>query len=255
MLLLSGPADRELSDSLRLVWGPTPLSPGAAAVVYNVPDRVADDDADGFLRAAFPGAPSETNGPRQALRQSLGLSNEGERLQLQGPDGLVLDDLNYRPDWHHFLVIDGSGSSIERIDLRLPGDEANNWTTSTDPSGATPGFVNASAVPPRPEAPRSRLQILPETFSPNGDGIDDIVRIAIDVGSDRPAVRVLIFDMEGRLVKRLPVASSGDAALFWAGDDDDGRALASGVYVVLAEIFGSGSSERRSSKAPVAIVR
>jgi hypothetical protein len=255
LMLLSGPADRELSDSLRIIWGPTPLSPGAAAVVYNAPDRVADDDVDTFLRAAFPGAASETTGPLQALRKSLGLSADGERLRIQGPGGVILDELTYRPDWHHFLVLDGSGSSIERIDLSLAADDANNWTTSTDPSGGTPGFASASAAPPRPEAPGSRLQILPETFSPNGDGIDDIVRIAIDSGGGRSAVRVLIFDVEGRLVKRLPVAPAGSAAHFWAGDDDGGRAAPSGVYIVLAETFGPGSGGRRSSKAAVAIVR
>lgn len=69
------------------------------------------------------------------------LANDGERLVLRAPDGLIVHDFEYRDDW--WPASDGEGASLEIVDLELPPEswgEATSWVTS-DALHGTPGEV------------------------------------------------------------------------------------------------------------------
>ncbi len=74
------------------------------------------------------------------------LSNSGARLELVSADGILLDQLDFRPAWHSAGKRDG-GWSLERVDLAEPCVlGAANWASSTSLAGGTPGEANSIRV-------------------------------------------------------------------------------------------------------------
>ena len=69
---------------------------------------------------------------------------------------------------------------------------------------------------------------------------DDGVTLRFEV-PERTSVEVEVFDLRGRRVRRLIGGESREAGMHtvtWRGDDDGGRALASGVYFYEVQVAG-----------------
>jgi hypothetical protein len=71
------------------------------------------------------------------------LSNEGEPLVLQAPDGLMIDSVFYSDDWYHNIDKADGGWSLELIDMENPCGSGDNWTASEAEAGGSPGSVNS----------------------------------------------------------------------------------------------------------------
>ena len=94
------------------------------------------------------------------------------------------------------------------------------------------------------------LRLVPAAFSPNGDQINDAVRIEYDLlnVSGNVQVAVVLYDLQGaRLgeVFRGP-AQSGPFAAVWDGRDPTGALLAPGLYVLRLEVETDGGTKARS---------
>ncbi len=79
------------------------------------------------------------------------------------------------------------------------------------------------------------VDVAPNPFTPNGDGINDALVISYklrEVSADRPVV-VRLFNLAGRRVTELPPISStsGEFRQEWDGRDGDGRMVPPGIYV------------------------
>jgi hypothetical protein len=85
----------------------------------------------------------------------------------------------------------------------------------------------------------------PEVFSPDMDGIGDVLFIKYRFRSPGLKARILVFDPRGRLVRE--VASRqllGTRGFFtWDGTNRQGSKAATGIYMVLAEIYGEGKKQ------------
>lgn len=258
MYLTSRNSERPEIDSLRLVYRPLNLLPGEITVAFSVPTFVADGDENAlaYLRDAFPEFVPDHSSLLLPLRSSLRLDNDGETLFVVAPSGQILDSLSYSPDWHHFLISDGKGSSLERIDAAGPSGTAENWTTSVAAPGGTPGTKNSVAIPQIPTSPEKMMVVDPKTFSPNADGMHDIARITITTQDAQGAVFIRIFDLNGRVVRELenPALHAWQSTYYWDGRSDEGRPLPSGVYIVFAEIVLSENGDTIELKSPLAMI-
>ena len=80
----------------------------------------------------------------------------------------------------------------------------------------------------------------PNPFSPNGDGINDEVRF--DFGlfllTQSKEAEVSIYDLTGRLVRRLALAAEGAGAqeVRWDGRDDQAAVVAPGLYIYQLQV-------------------
>ena len=80
------------------------------------------------------------------------------------------------------------------------------------------------------------VSVEPTAFTPNGDGINDEASFrftVVKVGDDSP-VEVLIYDLQGRRVRRLAeqrALSTGSYGIAWDGRDEQGAVAPPGVYL------------------------
>lgn len=236
---------------------PSVLESGSYWVIASDPDPGADPPATSRLARAFPGA--ELRPPDVLLstldRTRLGLRDGGAEVRIRSEDGTVLETLTYGPDWHHPALADSRGVALERIDPAAPANDRSNWSSS--PRGGTPGAPGALQSHSGPEDPQSTLRLGPSPFSPDGDGVDDVLRIDGRFATPVVSVRIRIFDTTGRRVRELVPADlpGPEAQWTWDGRDDGGRALPVGPYVVVLDELDLDTGTSRRHRAVAVLAR
>ncbi|MEL6836941.1 MAG: Ig-like domain-containing protein [Bacteroidota bacterium] len=152
----------------------------------------------------------------------------------------VLDALDYTRDWHSRLLSDRNGVSLERLRADAPTQNEGNWHSAASTVGfGTPTGINsqdrATVVPPTED-----FFVLPEqTFSPDQDGFQDVLEIQYSTDQAGYLVQLLIFDAQGRQVRRLDDLEllAGSGSFIWDGTTDDEERARIGIYILVAEIF------------------
>ncbi len=163
--------------------------------------------------------------------------------------GNLLDSFRYSEKFHSLILLNTEGVSLERINASLVAEQANNWTSaSASCNFGTPGRKNS----------QSREIVLPgrrfwefysSTFSPDGDGFEDMALLVYDGLDPGSFVTINVYTPGGQQVyewaNNLPCGSSG--TLKWEGRDTQGQELADGPYTVLivwTDVAGISKKER-----------
>ena len=205
----------------------------------------------------FAAASMQNENAPVVIGKGLSLLNEGDRIRIHGEDGEVLDDVRYDPSWHHPDVLETRGISLERIDVDGSGNNPQNWTSSVGPGGGTPGLPNSIRIAGKDLSSERGIQVEPNPFSPDRDGVDDIVRIRCTFSSEISRIRALVFDLAGNQVRRL-VASrlvAESVELLWNGRDDADRRLRTGIYIAFVEAYDARNNVMDVFKAPIVLAR
>ncbi len=84
------------------------------------------------------------------------LNNSGDNLTLRA-NGITIDSINYDLSWYHDVDKQDGGWSMELIDPNNVCSEIQNWTSSEDLSGGTPGKQN-SVFANKPDLTGPRLE-------------------------------------------------------------------------------------------------
>ena len=158
------------------------------------------------------------------------LNNQKDALILYDFYGRVIDSLTYV-----FPAQAEAGLSLERINPDLPSGDAANWNLCVDPAGSTPGRQNSIYTPLVPS--QSRLNVSPNPFSPDSDGLEDFTIIQYELPMTVSQVRLTVYDLRGRPIRRLlnNAASGSRRSVIWDGRTDDGRILEMGIYIIYLE--------------------
>lgn len=230
------------------------VPPGGYVVFADCPA-----DAPDCLAQAFPVTPAESDaGLVGGSLSAHGLANDGQHLHLVSGRDESIAELTYTPTMHSAerrLADATTGVALERVFAEAPA-AGDLWASSVAVNGGTPGRANSVSPLASESRPSSAsIRMTPSPFSPDGDGYDDMTTLTLDL-ADEAFVRVHIYDAEGRPVRALLPAALASAArtIVWNGEDDQGRRLPIGLYVVLVET-SSAQGRRNRYRLPVVLAR
>lgn len=166
-----------------------------------------------------------------------------------------IDKIVYNKDMHYPLLNSTDGVSLERIHFNMPTQDADNWKSASESVGwATPAYQNSQFSDS--QQTEQTVEVIPEVFSPDGDGHDDYAEICCRFPEGENRITVIIYDRYGHVMKQL--VNNQICGLIerfrWDGVTDDGRGALNDIYVVKIQIWNMLGNKKIIKKV-VAITR
>lgn len=171
-------------------------------------------------------------------------ANTSGNVILLNEQGNIVDEVIYSDKWHYRLLKNAQGVALERINYDGSSAASNFHSASASSGYGTPGYKNSQNLD---EAElKGEITVVPEVFSPDHDGIDDLLTIHYSFPAAGYVANITIFDASGRQVRYLQKNSlSGIKGYFrWDGLDDKDRKLPQGIYIIYTEIFNLDGKKR-----------
>ena len=164
----------------------------------------------------------------------------------------IIDNFKYYPDMQFGLLNSTKGVSLERIDFNRPTQDRTNWHSAAEDVGfGTPGYKN-SQYHDAGETDNA-IEITPEIFSPDDDGINDVMNINYHFDTPGYTANVTMYDSKGREVKLLErnelLGIKG--TISWDGLDDNREKSRIGIYVIYFEVFDLAGKVKHYKKTCV----
>lgn len=163
----------------------------------------------------------------------------------------AVDNFKYNEDLHFALLNDVKGVSLERIDYNRPSNDNTNWHSAAEDVGfATPGYENSQF---QKVEITDGISISPETFSPDNDGVDDVLNISYQFAEAGYVANIVVYDAKGRLIKNLLLNELlGTKGTFsWDGINENNEKAAIGIYVIYFEAFKLDGETKKFKKTGV----
>jgi len=239
--------EHDLNVDVVLDSGGTPMVRSADNSIHPLPYSVASTAGDTFAIQAVTDRNFIVRFPRIA-RPSGG----GARLLKIYFRGRVL---LYSTLFRGQAILSTQAGSIQRI---TPGNAGflgeGDLAAASGITVLSPAITQGSLL--------GSLTVLPNPFTPNGDGINDVMRIGYDIVAVTRAadVQVRVFDLSGRLVRKLygGAGLSGHydqsvlPELAWDGHDTAGQRVPPGIYLVNVSVEGDARESQHLETVAVA---
>ncbi len=179
----------------------------------------------------------EYGGPPTVLPGPVPLFNipdEGGELVLL-VDGFLQDSVRVSDSFHHGILQDTEGWSLERTDTRQSGLEAAAWLTSSE--RATPGRENSQKL--RSTAGSKLLTLSPEVVRPLSSR-ENVLIIQMNLPQGGITGTLRVYDLGGH--ERATITENQvlgiHQVLRWDVISDSGQVLQPGYYILMAEFYG-----------------
>lgn len=205
-----------------------------------------------FLRKQWPDA-SERSLHELTLPTWPADSGDVSLFLVDGPASQLLDRMAYHEDQHYALLPDTKGVSLERIREDAPAGMAASWHSAAEDAGhATPTRRN-SQYREGPEEVEEPFTLVDPVFSPDGDGVRDVLLLHYRFPEAGQMLNMKVFDRQGRPVKDLAreLFLGTEGILTWSGDTGQGGAAGPGAYILWMETWRPDGQVRRYRKAAV----
>lgn len=160
-----------------------------------------------------------------------------------------IDQFNYSEDYHYPLLNDKEGVSLERINFSASTQDKSNWHSAASTVGyATPGYENSQHI--EGEFEGNEILIEPEIFSPDNDGLNDVLSINYNFNAPGYAVTINIYNENGSLIKKLlkNQTVSPQGSFIWDGITDKNEKAPIGIYVFYLEAFNAAGDVKKLKK-------
>ena len=95
----------------------------------------------------------------------------------------------------------------------------------------------------------SEVYLENQTFSPDLDGVDDVLAIHYDFDFAGANARVSVMDSQGRLIKIVAqntLLGTEAGTFYWDGSDSENTKADIGMYVILFEVTNQQTGERKA---------
>jgi hypothetical protein len=178
--------------------------------------------------------------------------DESGEIVIFNGSGAIIDALSYSEKLHFPLISNTEGVALERIDPFAKTAAAENWFSASGDAGyGTPGGLNSQFK--RRENTVGKLDVSPETFSPDLDGFNDILSIHYSFPQSGFSCSILIFNSSGHLVKTLVrnQLCGTEGSYRWDGLNDKNIQQPEGIYFLAAEIFDLSGKLNKIRKAVI----
>ncbi len=175
-----------------------------------------------------------------------------DRFYLADSCGVVVDHLTLGPgcgSWDGVPIPD-RGQSLERVASSAADSMVSHWIPCSLGSGGTPGCPNSFTAPPAPGPGLGvTSRILDRRAGPTSLGL------SLMVPEQGTGFRMLIFDLWGQRVRLVGGDDLGPGLRirYWTGDDDEGRPVSAGGYILVGEVTGPGGQIRSRERLVVGV--
>lgn len=162
----------------------------------------------------------------------------------------ILDEFSYTESMHYPLLTGVKGVSLERINFNRATEDPHNWHSASQTVGfATPAYENSQFKDGSIEE-GNQITIDPEVFSPDNDGIDDVVNIHYYFEKPGFVANITIYDARGRVVKKLVRNQVlGTNGFFsWDGTNDSRQMAPLGIYLIFIDLFHADGTRKQLKK-------
>jgi hypothetical protein len=175
-------------------------------------------------------------------------------IALLGIDNSILDKFNYDAGMHLAQLSSTEGVSLERLNADWPTQQRSNWHSASQTSGfATPGYVNSQAENGIKITGSGEVVVMPEVFTPNNDGHDDVLNIHLNPEQPDCTATINIYNSSGRIVRHLlPKSSlSFTNVITWDGTSDENKAQPLGIYIIYVSFLSKDGKNKIFKEACV----
>ena len=186
--------------------------------------------------------------PAAWVTHSIPAMNDDEgTILLLGQNHLVVDSVYYSDKMHLSFLRNTEGVSLEKINPFLPGHHAQNWTSAAETEGfSSPTKKNSQQR--FGSGLSGKFSCNQSYFSPNADGINDLLSFEYKTGDGQWLADLLIYNLQGKLVKEVCksklLASSGE--IHWIGDTNWGERAPIGNYIAYWNCYSQqGETEQQ----------
>ena len=151
----------------------------------------------------------------------------------------TIDEFLYSEKMHSGFIDNPEGISLERVNPAVSAAERANWQSAAQDAGfATPTFRNSQFN----DSAGDRVQAFSlrhATFSPDGDGYQDVLYIDYNLPAAGYEASLTIYDIQGRVVRLLGknVWLGASGSLSWDGARDSGQRALSGMFIVFIQCY------------------
>jgi len=164
----------------------------------------------------------------------------------------TIDRFHYYEGLHYPLLNSTDGVSLERISFDRPTEDATNWHSAAETAGfATPAYQNSQFMNYPTE--KDNITILPEIFSPDNDGYNDVLNIIFSFDDPGYVANITIYDSRGRLVRNMVknklLGTSGSFS--WDGINENNEKASIGIYIIYLEVFDLKGKVKHYKKTAV----
>ncbi|WP_142684327.1 lamin tail domain-containing protein [Chitinophaga polysaccharea] len=188
----------------------------------------------------------------QEISSLPSMSLGGGDVVLLRADSMVIDELPYSSGQHFPLASELQGISLERLQYGLPASDGANWHSAAATAGyATPGSLNSQRGEDAGDS--LNIAVLPEVFSPDHDGTDDITKLSWRLPGPGFIGNVTVYDLQGKQVKYLArnMLMGNTGSLSWDGIGENAVVLPPGIYIFFIEIFNLQGFVKRLKRTVV----
>ncbi|MDR2383506.1 MAG: lamin tail domain-containing protein, partial [Prevotellaceae bacterium] len=181
--------------------------------------------------------------------------NEDGTVVLLDNEDNIIDEFSYSEEMHGVFISNSEGVSLERVDFERKSSELGNWQSAAQTVGfATPTYKNSCYTHSADtEGANEPFVISSTTFSPDGDGYEEVLFIDYKMPAAGFIANVAIYNIRGYFVKEIcrNTALGVDGRLIWDGTKSNSAKVPIGPYIIYIEAFDANGKVYKYKKVCV----
>ncbi|MFK5855903.1 MAG: lamin tail domain-containing protein [Bacteroidota bacterium] len=179
-------------------------------------------------------------------------NNDDGRVLLTSFEDVVIDSLNYTEEMQFPLLVYYDGVALERINPDVSSSDINNWHSAAESVGfGTPGYKNSQYV--SNISTNDEVVIEPEIFSPDNDGVDDVINIKYKFDTPGYVMSITVFNAGGYPIRKLTNNDylGTEGSVSWDGIQDDNSKAPVGIYIFFITVYDIDGNVKKYKKTGV----